>query len=72
MNKLEYRLKSGEKKGAEEGVWKRGSFGNDPPLMGHVFIKIGWQFHLQGTVVQYSGLLGLASAYIIIIVSSQL
>jgi len=35
MNKLEYRLKSGEKKGAEEGVWKRGSFGNDPALMGH-------------------------------------
>jgi len=31
MNKLEYRLKSG----AEEGVCKRESFGNDPPLMGH-------------------------------------
>ena len=23
------------KKGAEEGVWTRGSFGKDPPLMGH-------------------------------------
>ena len=34
MNKLEDHLKSGEK-GAEEGVWTRGSFGKDLPLMGH-------------------------------------
>ena len=43
------------KKGAEEGVWTRGSFGkgsaaDGPHKAKYVFTKIGWPFHLQGTV----------------------
>ena len=62
MNKLEYHLKSGEKRGGgrclDERKFRQGSAADGPHKAKHVFTKIGWQFHLQGTVIDASSLFG--------------
>ena len=54
MNTLEYHLKSGEKRGGgrclDERKFRQGSAADGPHKAKYVFTKIGWQFHLQGTV----------------------